>query len=76
MQNIGFFEIYGVSARKTEEGGLSQCGHYSDKGRGSIFRDFVRTSFMDKVGLSDIVLVTSNILIQFEYIEKDTFAKC
>jgi len=26
--------------------GLSQCGHFSDKGEGSIFRDFVRTSFM------------------------------
>jgi len=27
---------------------LSQCGYFEDKGeRGSIFRDFVRTSFMD-----------------------------
>jgi len=28
-KNFGFFEIYGVSARA---GGLSQCGHFSDKG--------------------------------------------
>jgi len=29
-------------------GGLSQCGHFEDKGEGrSIFRDFLRTSFMD-----------------------------
>jgi len=28
--------------------GLRQCGHFLDKGEGrSIFRDFVRTSFMD-----------------------------
>jgi len=26
--------------------GLSQCGHFADKG-GSIIRDFVRTSFLD-----------------------------
>jgi len=28
-------------------GGLSQCGHFSDKERRSIFRDFVRASFTD-----------------------------
>jgi len=27
-------------------GGLSQCGHFADKD-GSIFREFVRTSFMN-----------------------------
>jgi len=27
--------------------GLNQCGHLADKGEGSIFRDSVRTSFMD-----------------------------
>jgi len=27
--------------------GLSQCGHFADKGEESIFRDFVRTSFMN-----------------------------
>jgi len=27
-------------------GGVSQCGHYADKGgRGAVFREFVRTSF-------------------------------
>jgi len=46
-KNFEFFEIYGVSAR-TRGRGLSQCGHFSDKGEGgSIFRNFVRTSFMD-----------------------------
>jgi len=30
------------------QSGLSQCGHFADKGRGeSFFLDFVRTSFMD-----------------------------
>jgi len=28
-------------------GVLSQCGHFADKGEGSIFRDIVQTSFMD-----------------------------
>jgi len=38
---IGFFEIYGVSARTRR---LSQCGNFADKGGGwSIFRGFVRT---------------------------------
>jgi len=31
LKNIRFFEIYGASAR-TKERGLSQCGHFSDKG--------------------------------------------
>jgi len=45
-KNFEFFEIYGVSAR-TKGRGLSQCGHFVDKGSGSsVFRDFVRTSFM------------------------------
>jgi len=42
-KNFGFFEIYGVSPRTRGRRGLSQ----SDKGEGSFFRDFVRTSFMD-----------------------------
>jgi len=46
-KNTGFFKIYGVSTRTRGEG-LSQCGHFADKGRGgSIFGDFVRTYFMD-----------------------------
>jgi len=46
-KNIRFFEIYGVSAR-TRGRGFSQYRHFADKGEGeSIFRDFVRTSFMD-----------------------------
>jgi len=39
-KNIEFFEICGVSARTSEEGGLSQCGLFADKERGSIFRNF------------------------------------
>jgi len=47
-KNLGFFEIYGVSAGQKREGRLSLCGQFSDKrGKASIFRDFVRTSFMD-----------------------------
>jgi len=42
-KNPGFFEIYGMSARTRGEG-LSEFGQ---GGRGSIFFDFVRTSFMD-----------------------------
>jgi len=46
--NFGFFEIYGVSARISGRGGLSQCGNFADKGGGgSIFYDFVQTSFTD-----------------------------
>jgi len=45
-KNFRFFKIYGVSVRTKRE--LSQCGHFADKGEGgSIFRDFLRTSFMD-----------------------------
>jgi len=40
-KNFEFFELDGVSARTR---GLNQCGQ---GGRGSIFRDFVRTSFMN-----------------------------
>jgi len=47
-KNFGFFEFYGESTQ-TRERGLSQYGHFSDEDnrRGSIFHDFVRTSFMD-----------------------------
>jgi len=38
--NFGFFEIYGISARDKREGGLSQCGHFSDKGEGVKFLRF------------------------------------
>jgi len=40
LENVGFFEIYGVSARTR---GLSSA----DREGGSIFRDFVRMSFLD-----------------------------
>jgi len=49
VQKIGFFEIYGVSARMKGEG-LSQCRHLRTSREGeSIFRDSVRTSII--VGL-------------------------
>jgi len=45
MKKTSFFlEIY-VHTDKERE--LSQCGHFTDKGEGSIFRNFVRTSFVD-----------------------------
>jgi len=44
VKNLGFFGIYGVSAR-TRGGGVSQCGHFRTEK--SIFRDFVLMSFMD-----------------------------
>jgi len=34
-KNFGFFEIYGVSART--KGESSNCGHFSDKGKGQFF---------------------------------------
>jgi len=40
QKNIGFFEIYGVSAQTR---GFDNCG----QGGGVNFRDFVRMSFMD-----------------------------
>jgi len=36
-KHLEFFEIYGVSERTREEGGLSQCGHFADKGDGVNF---------------------------------------
>jgi len=46
-KNVGCFEIYGVSARIREgKGGIEPVRAFCGKG-GSIFRDFVRTSFMD-----------------------------
>jgi len=47
-ENFGFFEIYGVPHGQGGRG-LSQCRHFSDKGEGSIFRNFVRISFMDSL---------------------------
>jgi len=43
-KNLNNLKIYGMSARTGGEKGLSQCGQ---GGWGSIFRGFVRTSFMD-----------------------------
>jgi len=43
-KNFGCFEIYGMSVQTR---GLSQCGHFAHREEGSIFRDFVRMSFMD-----------------------------
>jgi len=33
---IGFIEIYSVSAPTFGQGGLSQCGHFADKGGGGV----------------------------------------
>jgi len=42
-KSLGIIKIYSVSTRTS---GLSQCGHFADRG-GVFFRDFVLTSFMD-----------------------------
>jgi len=44
-KNFGYFEIYGyVRTDKGERGLWTFCGQVR---KGSIFRDFVRTSFID-----------------------------
>jgi len=45
-KNFGFSKIYSVSAR-AKEGFVPVRTFCEQGGRGSIFRDFVRTSFMD-----------------------------
>jgi len=42
-KDLGFFEIYGMSARTR---GLSQCGHFADKG-GQFFAILCGRLFMD-----------------------------
>jgi len=45
--NFGFFNIYGVFTR-TKGKGVKPVRTFFEQGRkGSIFRDFVQTSFMD-----------------------------
>jgi len=39
-KNIGFFKIYALFSRTRGKVELSQCGHFSDKGEGSVFHDF------------------------------------
>jgi len=49
-KNFGLFEIYGVSARIRGEGGWASTDDIlRTKGEGSIFCDFVQTSFMDSL---------------------------
>jgi len=53
IKKCKFFENYGVSARKGE-GRLSKYGQFTNKGKwGSIFRYFMRTSFMDGPFIAD-----------------------
>jgi len=50
VKNFGFFEIYGVSARTKSMWDRASADILQTRRegvRGSIFRDFVRTSFMD-----------------------------
>jgi len=44
-KNSGFWIFWYVRTDKEE--GLSQCGHFVQKGEESNFHDFVRTSFKD-----------------------------
>jgi len=46
-KNFGIFEIYGVSARTRREGVEPVRTFFGQGGGGSIFLDFVGTSFMD-----------------------------
>jgi len=46
-KNVGLVEIYGVSARTTGEGVEPVWTFFGQGKSGSIYRDFVRTSFMD-----------------------------
>jgi len=49
-KTIGFFEIYSVSTRTRGRGGglvWASADIFWTREEGSIFRDFVRTSFMD-----------------------------
>jgi len=41
------FDFSKFMVRPHGQGELSHCGHSADKGEESIFRDFVRKSFMD-----------------------------
>jgi len=48
VENITDFLKFMVCPHGQGGWGLSQCGHFADKGgRGSICHNFVRTSFMD-----------------------------
>jgi len=60
-KNFGFLEIYDVTARTK---GLSQCVHFANKRgwRGSIFRDFVRTIFIDGQSLINDLLTFKPVL--------------
>jgi len=53
-KNSEFFQIYGVSAQTRE---LSQCGHFADKEKVAIFRDFVQTSYMNGLLLNTSFLI-------------------
>jgi len=44
VKRLRIFDICDMFARTRE---VSQCGHFADKGRGSIFHDFARIYFMD-----------------------------
>jgi len=58
-KNLGFSKIYGVSARTG--GGVSQCGHFSDKGGEGV--NFVRTSFIDAPNHKNILFTLMNVRV-------------
>jgi len=47
LKNIEFIEVFGVSERTRRERGRASVDILRTRGRGSIFYDFVQTSFMD-----------------------------
>jgi len=51
----GFFEIYGVSARTIRGRGETSADIFRTRGRGSIFRSFVRTALTCRGGWSTVL---------------------
>jgi len=51
------------------QGRLSQCGHFADKREGSIFRDFMRTSFMNGTANDWLFLQAIQNLLVLNFIE-------
>jgi len=51
---------------------LNQCEHFADKEGGSIFRDFVRTSFMD----GPLLEFRKIIFSKYEFGKRSEFLVC
>jgi len=76
---VGFFEIYGVSARITERG-LSQCGHFANKVEGRVnFSRFCadilygRPLSANEFGISDRLWNAKQLLFTSEISSKNFY---